>query len=179
MPTYSTDWTSQHTEQWTRRLKHLADAPSIGLEIGCYEGRSTDWFCKNILNHDRSRLICVDPFRDKVKYATFLQNAVENDLLHKLDIRRQPSDQLLLPVNMLDFAYVDGWHSADSVMTDFVLAWRSLKSGGICALDDYLWPGKAQVPYLPPKPAIDSILYIFRDKYELLEQNWQVILRKK
>ncbi len=179
MPTYTVDWTSNHLDGWIKHLSHLKERACIGLEIGVFEGRTTDWFCKNLLTHEASRLICIDPFRDKQRYATFLQNAIENDLLHKLDIRRQPSDQLLLPVNLLDFAYIDGWHSADSVMTDSILCWRSLKKGGVMIFDDYLWPGKAKVPYLPPKPAVDSFLYLFRDQYELLQQNWQVIVRKK
>lgn len=178
MPTYSVDWTSHNVENWDKFLSHFKDKPCIGMEIGVYEGRSTDWFCKNILTHASSRLICIDTFRDKAKYATCLQNAIENDLLHKLDIRRQPSDQILLPVNILDFAVVDGWHEACTVMNDAILCWRSLKSGGVLIFDDYLWPGKGTVPYLPPKPAIDSFLYLFRDKYELLFQGWQVIVKK-
>lgn len=180
MPTYTVDWTSHHVESWSKHLSHLKDKPCIGLEIGVFEGRSTDWFCKNILTHDHSRLICVDPFRNKEKYQIFLRNAIENDLLHKLDIRRQPSEQMVIPCNMLSMIYLDGWHSADAVMMDAMLCWRSLKSDGILIFDDYHWPGpNATVPYLPPKPAIDSFLHIFASKLELLERSNHVIVRKK
>lgn len=178
MPEYTVDWVSHHVSDWDKHLSHLREVPAIGLEIGCYEGRSVEWFCKNILTHEKARLICVDPFRDKAKYALFLKNAIENDLLHKLDIRRQPSDQLLIPVNTLDFARVDGWHEAATVMIDAMLCWRSLKSGGILIFDDYEWPGDNKVPYLPPKPAIDSFLHLFDGKYKLLEKNWQVVVKK-
>jgi predicted O-methyltransferase YrrM len=178
MPTYTVDWTSHHTEAWAKHLSAFNGRQSIGLEIGVNEGRSTDWFCKNILTHDHSRLICVDPFRNKEKYGVFLKNAIENDLLHKLDIRRQPSEQMAIPCNMLDFAYIDGWHEAATVLSDSMLCWRSLKKGGVLIWDDYLWPGKGQVPYIPPKPAIDSFLTIFKGKYQLLEQSHEVIVRK-
>lgn len=180
MPTFTVDWTSHHTENWENHLVHLKDKSAIGLEIGVYEGRSTAWFCQNILTHEKSRLICVDPLQDKPRYGTFLANLTELDLLHKVEIRRQFSEQMTLPPNYLDFGYIDGWHSADAVMMDAMLVWRSLKSGGVMIFDDYLWPGpNAKIPYLPPKPAIDSFLYLFRDKYELLSQGVEVIVRKK
>lgn len=180
MPTFTVDWTTFHTEDWLKNLGHLKGVPAIGLEIGVYEGRSTAWFCENVLNHEKSRLICVDSFRDKSRYGTFLANLTELDLLHKVEVRRQSSEQMVLPPNYLDFARIDGWHSADAVMMDAMLVWRSLKSGGAMIFDDYLWPGpNAKIPYLPPKPAIDSFLYLFRDKYELLSQGVEVIVRKK
>lgn len=179
MPTFTVDWTSHHIADWEQHLGHLKGKPAIGLEIGVYEGRSTDWFLRNVLDHEKSRLICVDLFSHKERYGTFLQNMIELDWMHKLDIRRQPSEQMMLPPSYLDLAYVDGWHSADAVMLDAMLVWRSLKPGGTLIFDDYLWPGKDKVPYLPPKPAIDSFLYLFRDKYEMLAQNSHVIVRKK
>lgn len=180
MPNFTVDWTSHHVEDWKKHLGHLAGKPALGLEIGVYEGRSTLWFCEHILNHEKSRLICVDTFAHKERYGTFLKNLIEVDLLHKVEMRRQPSEQMVLPPNYLDFGYCDGCHSADAVMMDAMLIWRSLKYGGILCFDDYLWPGpNVKVPYLPPKPAIDSFLYLFRDKYDLLEQNQHVIVRKK
>lgn len=180
MPTFTVDWTSHHIEDWGKHLGHLKDKVAIGLEIGVHEGRSTVWFCQNILTHEKSRLICVDTFGHKERYATFLMNLIDQDLLHKVEMRRQPSEQVVLPPNYLDFAYIDGWHSADAVMMDAMLVWRSLKPGAILCFDDYLWPGRnATVPYLPPKPAIDSFLHLFRGKYELLAQNHHVIVRKK
>jgi predicted O-methyltransferase YrrM len=142
MPEFTVDWTTHHVGDWDRHLAHLKGKPAIGLEIGVYEGRSTEWFCRNVLDHHKSRLICVDLFSNKERYGTYLSNMIELDLLHKLDIRRQPSEQMMLPPNYLDFVYLDGWHSADAVMMDAMLCWRSLKSGGILCFDDYLWPGQ-------------------------------------
>jgi predicted O-methyltransferase YrrM len=179
MPTFTVDWTTQHIADWETHLGHLNGRAAIGLEIGVFEGRSTEWFCRNVLDHEKSRLICVDLFADKDRYGAFLKNVVEMDLLHKLDIRRQPSEQMVLPPNYLDFAYIDGWHSADAVMTDSVLVWRSLKSGGILIWDDYHWPFGTKVPYLTPKPAIDSFLHLYGSKLDLLQRAHHVIIRKK
>lgn len=180
MPTYTVDWTSRHTADWEKHLSHLKGKQAIGLEIGVFEGRSTAWFCQNVLTHEKSRLICVDTFGHKERYGTFLKNLIELDLLHKVEMRRQPSEQVALPPNYLDFARIDGWHSADAVMMDAMLMWRSLKSGSILIFDDYHWPRpNAKVPFLPPKPAIDSFLHIFSEKLELLTKGTEVIIRKK
>lgn len=32
------------------------------LEIGCFEGLSSVYFADNLLNHEASSMICVDPF---------------------------------------------------------------------------------------------------------------------
>jgi predicted O-methyltransferase YrrM len=180
MPTYTVDWTSHHTADWEKHLSHLKDKQAIGLEIGVFEGRSTAWFCQNILTHEKSRLICVDIFTAKDRYATFLKNLMENDLLHKVEVRRQPSFQMVLPPNYLDFGYIDGNHEASAVMTDSVLVWRSLKQGGVMIWDDVLWPGpNRKVPYLTPQPAIESFLHLYGSQLELLAKSHHAIIRKK
>jgi predicted O-methyltransferase YrrM len=179
MPTFTVDWTTQHIADWETHLGHLNGRAAIGLEIGVFEGRSTEWFCRNVLDHEKSRLICVDTFAHKERYGTFLSNMIELDLLHKLDIRRQPSEQMMLPPNYLDFARIDGWHSADAVMMDSMIVWRSLKAGGICIWDDVHWPGpNVKIPYLPPKPALDAFLHIFKTRCELLLLGSELIVKK-
>ena len=54
---------------------------------------------------------------------------------------------------------------------------RLLKPGGLLIFDDYQYPlGKTTLDR--PKPAIDAILEIFRYRYELLHQGYQVAIRK-
>lgn len=179
MPTFTVDWTTQHIADWEKYLGHLKGKTAIGLEIGVYEGRSTEWFCRNVLDHERSRLICVDIFSHKERYGTFLKNMVELDLMHKLDIRRQPSEQMVLPPNYLDFGYIDGDHLGPAVWIDSALVFRSLKPGGILIWDDFLWPGRPTAPHLSPKFTIEAFLTAFDGKVELLMKSHHVIVRKK
>jgi predicted O-methyltransferase YrrM len=178
MPTFTVDWTSHHIADWEKHLGHLKGKPAVGLEIGVYEGRSTEWFCRNVLDHQKSRLICVDLFSNKERYGTYLSNMIELDLLHKLDIRRQPSEQMMLPPNYLDFAYIDGDHLGPAVWMDSALAFRSLKSGGVMIWDDLKWPGRETPAHLSPKFVIESFLTAFHGKIKWLEKNSHMMIQK-
>ena len=43
-------------------LDKLVDSQNNILEIGCFEGLSSVFFADNLINHQNSTLICVDPF---------------------------------------------------------------------------------------------------------------------
>jgi hypothetical protein len=76
-----------------------------------------------------------------------------------------------------DFIYIDGDHSAFGVLNDAVDAYHRLKVGGILAFDDYLW--RSQLGYLrDPAQAIDSYLYLYADRFEILTKSTQVWLKK-
>jgi hypothetical protein len=62
--------------------------------------------------------------------------------------------------------------------TDAVLAWHSLKEGGVMAMDDYIYDGW-EIEGLPkPKLPIDAFLTIYASELRLLEMNRQVIVQK-
>ena len=76
-----------------------------------------------------------------------------------------------------DVASVDGSHVARDVLTDAVLTWPLLKSGGLLIFDDYGWnhPDRLQ----QPRPAIDAFVDLFAPELELIHMEYRVIVRKK
>jgi predicted O-methyltransferase YrrM len=77
----------------------------------------------------------------------------------------------------LDIVFVDGSHEASDVLQDIVLSWRLLKPRGIIIMDDYEW-GLDRPLIERPKPAIDAFLKCYEGQYEVLQKEYQVIVRK-
>lgn len=177
---FTTDWFSDRIPTFEKWLRPLIGQPLQCLEVGTHEGRSALWLLDNILTHPQSSLMCIDCWNNAEVEQRFDANiacASRNRNVHK---RKGRSSLVLrsLPVESFDFVYIDGSHEGCDVLEDTILAWSLLKPGGLLAFDDYLWhlPDECQ---FPPRPAIDAFLLLWGPQIELLEQGWQVWVRKK
>jgi predicted O-methyltransferase YrrM len=178
MPTFTTDWVTSHLPVWRSLLARYAGAPNVtALEIGVYEGRSTLWFLTEILTHETSQIVCIDPWYEPV----FIENIepYRRKVLHILeDSHTALRDRAFAP-DSFSFIYVDGDHDAWAVLDDAVHCFRILAPGGILIFDDYLWESEQGLgPVHEPKMAIDAFLQIFEGKYLLLHKGAQVAIEK-
>jgi hypothetical protein len=175
---FSSDFTSSRTPTWTGVLERFAGSPGIdAIEIGTYEGRSAVWFLENILQHETSRLTCIDP----CPQTTFNTNL--RRFRHKVRLVQLPSAKALrdaaFRLQSIHFAYIDGSHSAPSVLQDAILVFPLLVHGGILIFDDYLYksrhPDRADTM---PKLAIDSFVSVFQNKLKIVHSGYQFIVEK-
>jgi len=168
-------------------LKEYIDKPFSYLEIGVFRGTSIEWVYNHIATHNDARIIGIDPW----KYKYFNRHDVkdENDwekLLEKLsDLQEKSKGKIRLikghsqnlinqfDKNSFDCIYIDGEHTCQSVLRDFVLSWPLLKDLGIMIFDDYVMKGNPQV-----RIAVDTILYALDKKCKILFRNNQVGIRK-
>ncbi len=185
---YRDDWFSQNIARFNYFLNHMFGKENIKvLEIGSYEGLSTNWILDNVLTHDSSKIYCVDTFEGSMEhddgnkknlYERFLNNI--SDKKQQVEVFRGPSREMLLKdevrKNKYDFIYIDGSHQAKDVLEDAILSWELLKDEGIMIFDDYLWQPFA--PQFCPKIAIDSFLLCYEGNYKLLERSTQVVIQK-
>lgn len=208
MPDFGPDWTSQHFPDWTRWLGHLAGQPFRAAEIGCFEGRSTVWFCEHLLTNPAAQLICIDPwgYEDERSIvpggATAIAEQFDWEQIFqrwqanvrpwwpRLAWYREPSRRAIPripgpPQRPLAFAYVDGSHLASAALEDAVLLWPRLAPGGILIWDDYDWrQNKPPPPGWPgevmrPQAGIDAFLRVYAGQYDELEHaTWQIKIRK-
>jgi hypothetical protein len=81
------------------------------------------------------------------------------------------------PIPRFDFVYIDGDHTAYSVLNDAMSAYRVLKVGGLLAFDDYQWKSGKGNPH-DPGLAIDAFGTVYADRLELLEVGAQVWFRR-
>ena len=60
--TFTNDWFGDNGFYMSKFVLGLNEKKSRILEIGSFEGRSTFWLADNLLQHDESLLITIDPF---------------------------------------------------------------------------------------------------------------------
>jgi predicted O-methyltransferase YrrM len=197
---------------FTRRFYHnfktleneFKGKPIKYMEIGVFLGSTSEWMLDNILTHPDARLIGIDPWewfrplrkrfpteevwkekmldridqlREKYKgKAEFIKGYSQN-ILREAEFLDKHED------NSFDLIYIDGHHSIQCAMRDYVLTWPLLKIGGVMIFDDYLQRRSDEV-----KRVVDVILHGLgalnrrqeprSAKIELLFQNYQVGFRK-
>lgn len=176
---------------WKKVMAPFEGKPGVNyLEIGLYEGGSAVWMLENVLTHPTARLTGIDIFEGPVK-DRFLANIELSGSAHKVTTITEYSQLALreLPFDSFDIVYVDGSHDKDDVLEDAILCWRLVKEGGLLIFDDYrgandyvyegideLEPGSS---WQSPKPAIDPFVQCFDEHFEVIHNDFQLILRRK
>jgi len=184
--------TKYHYTQPSWNKEFIKNTEGLGkfdlvLEVGCFEGLTTNYICDNLLN-EGGRVICVDPLEDvylsddekanegldyfKGQYERFIRNTKGQPV--EL-IRKKSADAYeYLKQYSFDFAYIDGDHRDISVFRDAVNIFPLIKIGGFMLFDDYEnWSSGT-------KRAIDVFVYRYR-KYNRLEvviKDYQVLIKK-
>lgn len=158
---------------------------NLAIEIGAMEGFTSKYICKNLLDDSgTARLIVVDPLYDyyveddpryhpefKGQYPRFLRNTRGLPV----ELKRGKSEDELPKLNALraDFIFVDGNHYPPWPYHDLCWAFAITKIGGHILADDYnLWAQDT-------KDNIDKFLNEFSGHYDIVESNYQILIRKK
>ena len=181
---YTNDWFVQNAVAWDDTLADLKGKPIKGIELGCFEGRATNWLQENIFTHPDSMLDCVDIWEDAGVYGPVPMADVERrfrantEEYKNLTIHKMHTIKYLRTAKSADFIYVDADHTAAGCLVDGVLSHLLLKPGGIIIFDDYLWAGMAHAPNVC-RGAIDAFMECFAEMYDVLYLGKQVILRKR
>lgn len=125
----------------------------IGVEIGTWEG---DFSYELLQNTNCKKLYCVDPYKhfENGEYPDGMNTLSQNDFDIKYDTVKNRfklfnervefcrntsyGASTLFDNNIFDFIYIDGNHDYKYVLSDILLWWPKLKSGGwLCGDDVY------------------------------------------
>lgn len=187
---FSIDFLGYALPIWENLFKHVgwygANIRLRGLEIGCFEGRSTTWFLDHVLTSKESELFCCDSFEGGVEHQEFEMEEIERRFHKNVAASESFASVSVLKGNSVDvlpkllaegcketfdFVYVDGSHQAADVLFDLTLSIELARVGGLIICDDYLWEmktaGVADI-LMSPKLAIDSFVNINRRRLEIL-----------
>jgi predicted O-methyltransferase YrrM len=180
MPTYTNNWFEVTGKaNFEKYVLPLQDKNYRFLEVGCYEGQTSNW----LLDNTNAKLNVVDTFeggQDLPQEVDLLKRFTENTAKHesRIWINVGKSQEVLRSdKKTYDFAYIDGSHLAGDTLEDAVLAFRLLKKGGIMIFDDYTW-GVRMGFYDIPRTGIDAFILVFGNQLEVLEKNSQAVIRK-
>jgi hypothetical protein len=147
---YTEDWFTSHIPLWEKILFRLKGQAVQALEIGVFEGRSTVWLLDHILTHPSARLTWIDTFgggtdHTELDLAGLKQRFHANTARFQGKINGQVgrSQDVLRGMTgaRFDLVYIDGSHEAADVLSDAILAWPLLQTGGLLGFDDYDWHG--------------------------------------
>jgi len=186
-PKYDFDWFSNNIGFMTSALAPWAGRPKLQmLEIGCFEGLSTNWFLANILTGAGAQIVCVDTFGGSAEHAgidlsdlhkRFLENTAH--AVARREVYCQRSDLFCIEQepDQYDIIYVDGSHTVEDIMIDALLAWRLLKVDGIMVFDDYGWGGHL-AEGLRPKVAVDAFVAAYAPRLRVVAHDYQYAVRK-
>lgn len=195
---YYSDWFSGNIPVWDRIFKEsgLVGTHFLNfLEIGCFEGRATNYLLEKVLTGHGCKIHVVDTFGGSLEetgmgwnsdydfsklYDTFVHNTQEHS--ERIVIHRGQSGKVLrsdFEYNSFDFIYIDGSHTAPDVLQDAVLCHPLLKQGGVLIFDDYGWsdPNNPD-PTNSPAMAIEFFCSVHRHQYKPIHQGYQIALIK-
>ncbi|MBU6501169.1 MAG: class I SAM-dependent methyltransferase [Patescibacteria group bacterium] len=183
---FTQDWFSQNIPIWQAIIGPKKGNAINALEIGCFEGRATCWLLDNVLTSPESHITCVDTFHSDEELKDIDFGKVKERFIHntspyggKVSLVVDTSENYLRhTAQQFSLIYIDGSHMAPDVLTDAVLAHRTLEKGGIMVFDDYLWTGLGKL-VRSPKMGIDAFLDCFGHLYTPLSIGYQVIICKK
>ena len=128
----------------------FAGKPTCYLEIGVWKGDSLEWMLSNVLTHDDSLAVAVDPWaeigrrhrQDEMDSHYEMALARVQQYGPKCQVFRCCSSRWLRQngeawSNRFDMIHIDGDHTAVACLDDIVLSWPLLKVGGMLLIDDY------------------------------------------
>lgn len=117
-----------------------AHRPALSLETGFAYGISALFIAEALRQNGSGRHIVIDPF-ERTRYDGLGLRHVEEAGLAQYVTFHEERSELCLPRLAgeglrIDFAFVDGHHLFDYVVTECLLLARLLRVGGILVLDD-------------------------------------------
>ena len=118
--------------------------PERTLEVGMANGLSTLFIAQALLDNGAGHHMAVDPFQRSDWHGAGLAIIHRAGLESLVTLIELPSHQALPELERqgvaIDFAFVDGSHQFDYVVSDFLCIDRILRIGGLIAFDDSDWP---------------------------------------
>jgi FkbM family methyltransferase len=176
----------EFTQDWNNEFKKNTKGLKVdfALEIGCFEGLTTNYICDNLLSKE-GRIICIDPLPDDHNELPFgednkifegqYQRFIRNTKGRPVELIRMRSDVAFKTPGFsdyrFDFIYIDGDHREDAVFKDGSNAFRCCRVGGYILFDDYEWREET-------KRGINGFLTGYAPFIEVIIKGYQVLVKK-
>jgi predicted O-methyltransferase YrrM len=165
------------------------------LEVGVYTGTSLIEIIRKIpnsfglgidrwSNYNEENIDILKNMEENSIEKVFYRNVKVSGLEDRIKGMKGRSSDVLLELvreNMqYDFIYIDGSHRCLDVYLDLFLAWQLLRTGGVMAIDDYMYhiDKIGEQPYEYPFEAVNQFLKDCEGKYNLIDKGYRVFLEK-
>jgi predicted O-methyltransferase YrrM len=165
------------------------------LEVGTYAGTSLIEIVKRIpnsfgtgvdkwTNYNEDNIDILLNIEQNNIENIFYKNIINSKMNNRIKGIKGNSSDVLLDLYkkglQYDFIYVDGSHKCLDVFFDLMLSWKLLRTGGILAIDDYLYhcDRVAKEPYEYPFEGVNHFLLLVKTEYNILEMSYRVFIEK-
>lgn len=165
------------------------------LEVGTYAGTSLIEIVKRMpnsfgtgvdkwANYNEDNIDILLNIEQNNIENVFYKNIINSKMNNRIKGIKGNSSDVLLDLYkkglQYDFIYVDGSHKCLDVFFDLMLSWKLLRTGGILAIDDYLYhcDRVAKEPYEYPFEGVNHFLRLVKTEYNILEKSYRVFIEK-
>jgi predicted O-methyltransferase YrrM len=128
-------------------VRHLR--PQRTIEVGMANGLSSLFIAQALRDNGAGQHTAIDPFQNSDWHGAGVALVKSAGLADLVDLVELPSHQALPELERsgvrAEFAFIDGSHLFDYVLTDFLCTDRMLADGGLIAFDDSDWPAVNEV----------------------------------
>jgi Methyltransferase domain len=187
---FSEDWFTVYIPIWDRILGELQGRRARVLEVGSFEGLSA---CFILWRLPDAQLTCIDTFAGIPVYQAYgiggpeLEERFDHNvaLVEASRVRKcvgrshQVLSDLLAAEEFFDLIYIDASHRALDVLADAALCWQLLAVNGLVIFDDYGVVPAGVEPLEHPTAAIDAFRSLLGDQFEVVNDERQLIVRKR
>jgi cephalosporin hydroxylase len=172
-----------------KNFEHIINTygyPNIVVEIGCYYGKTTSELVQRIAPRNPNlTYYAIDPFDTSIDvgedlemiHDMFMKNLESFPFKNNIVFYREKSFDGLVKLRNDKVApqliYIDGDHTASTVLNDLVLSFDILATGGMIVCDDsVVWKYKdkngTEDPQMSPRMAVETFLMCNWSKINLL-----------
>ncbi len=120
--------------------EHFKNKKVAGTEIGVYAGENAKSILKNL---NVKKLYLIDPY-DLTDESKFYEMFNVKGICHRrfrdtknIKFVEEFSNIAVNQIPLLDFVYIDGDHSFESVTSDMINYWKKIKKGGVMGGHDF------------------------------------------
>jgi predicted O-methyltransferase YrrM len=173
---------NDHVDSSCKYLFEKFGLPKTVIEVGVYQG----YFSINMTHtiaptYPSYQHYAIDPFTSSPDldsdmiaqaYECFIHNLSISPYKNNIEFIRKPSynglQELINRGVKADLIYIDGDHTAPTVLQDLVLSYQLIEEGGVILCDDSVTWGKKYSLQDTPRLAIDSFIQCYWGKIEVL-----------
>lgn len=160
--------------------------PTKIVEVGCYVGKTTGYLVGRIAPEiSNLEYIAIDPFDSSVDvkedlnsiYEIFTKNLDSFPFKKNIELLRDTSTVALIKLYNEGFKpqliYIDGDHTASTVLSDLVLGFEILEKGGMIICDDSVdWKYQDKDgntdPQMSPRMAVETFIMCNWSKVKII-----------
>ena len=181
---FTQKWFHENVALKTELYKYIDTSKKLNiLEIGNFEGLSSCFFSDNYLNHEESKLYCVDPYYttgsvegitsqciDNNTEKIFIENIQKSKNYNKIYKIKKISDEFFLDNDIIfDIIYLDGCHEPEYIKRDIENVFKFTKKDSIIWFDDYGGGDNGSI-----KKNINNFLQKYKNKFKILYIGYQL-----